>query len=149
MTGLGELAELPHPELVAQLRAPLGEPDRAPLTRGQAYLGGKKLLLWPILPREFVIAQAGDTPLLHLGEKVRAVAFTIEHDGKAMKVRIGVELFGAGLVRHILLETRNDVVFEDLQHSRIDRLADHKERLAIHSVDPVIRRRTQAQALTG
>jgi len=25
-----------------------------------------------------------------------------------MKVRIGVELFGAGLVRHILLETRND-----------------------------------------
>src|ERR1700683_2906082 len=133
MTTLGELAELPHPQPVAQLGAPLGEPDRAPLTRGQAYLGGKKLLLRPIRPRVFVIAEAGDAPLLHLGEKARAVAFTIKHHGKAMKLMIVVELFGTGLVRHILFKTRNDIVFEDLQHSRIDRLAHHKKRLAIHA----------------
>jgi hypothetical protein len=56
MTTLGELAELPHPQPVAQLGAPLGKPGRAPLARGQAYLGGKKLLLRPIRPRVFAIA---------------------------------------------------------------------------------------------
>ena len=39
-----------------------------------------------------MIAEAGDAPLLHLGEKARSwVAFTIEHHGKAMKLRIVVE----------------------------------------------------------
>ena len=36
MTTLGELAELTHPQPVAQLGAPLGEPDRAPFTQQQA-----------------------------------------------------------------------------------------------------------------
>jgi hypothetical protein len=36
---------------------------------------------------------------------------------------------------------------EDLQQAWIDGLAHHKKWLAVHGVDPIIRRRTQTQAL--
>ena len=64
-----------------------------------------------------------------------------------MKERISVKLFGARLVRHVLLKTRNDVAFQHLQHAWINGLAHHKKWLAIHGIDPIVGRSTQAQAL--
>ena len=66
-----------------------------------------------------------------------------------MQARISGKLFSVWLVRHILLEHREDVVLDRLQHARIDWLADHKERLAVHCIDPVVGCGTQAQTLAG
>ncbi|MBO0739206.1 MAG: LysR family transcriptional regulator, partial [Alphaproteobacteria bacterium] len=88
--------------------------------------------------------KAGDAPVFHPGEKGRTVAFAIEHHGEAMQKRIGGKLLGVRLVRHILLEHREDVALDRLQHAR---LADDKERLDVHGVDPVVGRGTQAQTL--
>ena len=69
MTTLGQLAELAHPQPVAELGSPLGELDRGPLSRRQAYFGWEKLFLRPILTGIFVIGQACDAAFLHLGKK--------------------------------------------------------------------------------
>ena len=94
-----------------------------------------------------MISQAGDAPRLHFGEKGGAVTFPVKHHGKAVKQRIGVKLIGARLVRHILFKTGNDVAFEDLQQSGIDRLTHHEKRLAVHRIDPIVGGGAQAQAL--
>jgi len=103
----------------------------------------------PILAGVLVVGQACDAPVLHRSEKARAIAFAIEHHGEAVQQGIGLELFAARLVRHVLLENRNDVAVHGSQHSRIDRLAHHEERLAVHGVDPVVGGGTQAQPLAG
>jgi hypothetical protein len=65
-----------------------------------------------------------------------------------MKEAISVQLFAAWLVRHIQFKAGNDIAFEDLRHDRINRLAHHKEWLAIHGVDPIVSGHAQTQALT-
>ena len=102
----------------------------------------------PILAGVLVIGQTGDALLLHRGEKGGTVSFPVEHDSEAMKARIVIELLLAGLVRHIRFEPRNQLVFHDLQQSRIDGLADDEERLTVHRVHPIVRRRAQAQSLS-
>ena len=64
-----------------------------------------------------------------------------------MKQAIGVKLCGAQLVGHIVFQARHDIALEDLEHSRIDRLAHHEKRLAVHGIDPIVRGRAQAQPL--
>ena len=91
MPALGELAELAHPQTVAQLGAALGKPDRDLLPRGHVYLGCDELIPWPILARIFVIGQAGNAPLLHLRQERGAVALPIKHNGEAVPQRVGVE----------------------------------------------------------
>ena len=95
MTTGAELAELAHPQPVAQPGSPFGELDGGALARGQADFGGEKFFLGPILTWIFAIGQTSDALVLHLGQEGGAVAFTIEHHRKAMQQRIGVELFGA------------------------------------------------------
>ena len=79
----------------------------------------------------------------HRGQKDRTVSFPVEHHGEAMKARIVLELLLARLVRHILFKPRNQIVFHDLQQSRVDGLTDDKEGLTVHGVYPIVRRRAQ------
>src|SRR6202047_3919022 len=94
MTALGELADFAHPQPVAEPGPPLGKAYRGQLSRRQAYVGGEKLLLRPILAGIFAIGQACNASVLHLDEKIGAVTFAIKHHGKTMKQRIS--LIGSG-----------------------------------------------------
>src|SRR5580658_7908986 len=147
MTTLGQLADFAHPQPVAEPGPPLGKAYRGQSSRRQAYVGGEKLLLRPILAGIFAIGQACNASVLHLDEKNRAVTFAIKHHGKTMKQRISLKLVRAWLVRHIIFKARDDVAFQHLQQAWIDGLAHHKKWLAVHGVDPIIRRGAQTQAL--
>src|ERR1700704_5618403 len=85
MTTLGQLADFAHPQPVAEPGPPLGKAYRGQLSRRQAYVGGGKLLLRPILAGIFAIGQACNASVLHLDEKIGAVTFAIKHHGKTMK----------------------------------------------------------------
>src|SRR5271170_3897674 len=136
MTTLGQLADFAHPQPVAEPGPPLGKAYRGQLSRRQAYVGGEKLLLRPILAGIFAIGQACNASVLHLDEKIGAVTFAIKHHGKTMKQRISPKLVRAWLVRHIIFKARDDVAFQHLQQAWIDGLAHHKKWLAVHGVDP-------------
>src|SRR5271155_3120923 len=126
MTTLGQLADFAHPQPVAEPGPPLGKAYRGQLSRRQAYVGGEKLLLRPILAGIFAIGQACNASVLHLDEKIGAVTFAIKHHGKTMKQRISPKLVRAWLVRHIIFKARDDVAFQHLQQAWIDGLAHHK-----------------------
>src|SRR5271168_3846147 len=70
MTTLGQLADFAHPQTVAEPGPPLGKAYRGQLSRRQAYVGGEKLLLRPILAGIFAIGQACNASVLHLDEKI-------------------------------------------------------------------------------
>src|SRR6516164_3182552 len=92
MATLGELADFAHPQPVAEPGPPLGKAYRGQLSRRQAYLGGEKLLLRPVLAGIFAIGQACNASVFHLDKKIGAVTFSIKHHGKTMKQRISLKL---------------------------------------------------------
>ena len=149
MPALGALAQLPHPQSVAQARAPLGQIQGDDLAAGQVHPGSEERLLGPWLAGELVIGQAGDTFALHALEEIRRVAFAVEHDGEAMAQRIVLGRLTLQLGRQALLQARDDLLLDDLNQPRVDHLVDDKERLPVHGVDPVVGGGTQAQALAG
>ena len=108
MTALRELAELPHPQLIAEQDRLLDKAYRGFLSRCKTHLCRKELVFRPIVTGVLVIGEAGNAPLLHLEEEVRAVTFPIKHHGKPMQERVCLELIGSWLVRHILFKARND-----------------------------------------
>ena len=55
-----------------------------------------------------------------------------------MQLRIALQLRGRGLVGNLLFQARHNLVLQHLEHSGIDGLVEHKERLAIHGIDPVV-----------
>src|SRR6516225_6435096 len=67
----------------------------------QADLVRPKFLLRPKLSRELVIGQNRNALLLHLGEELRGVAFTVEDDREATQKRVGFQLFFSRLVGYI------------------------------------------------
>jgi hypothetical protein len=91
-----------------------------------------------------VIGQTSNASLLHLREEIGTVSLSIKHHRKAVQKTIGVELLGAWLVGYVLLETRHDIAFEDLQQSRINGLAHHEEGFAVHGIDPIVDAGTEA-----
>src|SRR5262249_61106293 len=109
MATLGELADFAHPQPVAEPGPPLGKAYRGQLSRRQAYLGGEKLLLRPILAGIFAIGQACNASVFHLDEKIGAVTFAIKHHGKTMKHRISLKLVTDWLVRDIIFKTQNEL----------------------------------------
>ena len=64
-----------------------------------------------------------------------------------MQLPIGLQLLGRGLVGDLLLQARHNLVLQDLEHPGIHCLVEHKERLAIHGIDPVVGGGAQAQLL--
>src|SRR6516162_9408546 len=77
MTTLGELADFAHPQPVAEPGPPLGKAYRGQLSRRQAYVGGEKLLLRPILAGIFASkrgAASSSPPRLAASRSIVAVA---------------------------------------------------------------------------
>jgi hypothetical protein len=64
-----------------------------------------------------------------------------------MQQRLRCQGLGAVLGRDIVLQAGHDLAFDDFDQTRINRLVDPEERLAIHRVDPVVGRGSQAQPL--
>ena len=141
--------ELPHPQPVTQAGAPFGQVHGHDLPAGKAHLCRGEFLLGPIRAGEFVIGQAGDALALHALEEIRRVAFAIEYDGEAMLQRIVRGWLTQQLARQTLLQARDDLLLDDRNQPRIDRLIDDEEGLPVHGVDPVVGGRPQTQALAG
>ena len=109
-----------------------------------------ELLFGPLPGGVFVIGDAGDAVIVpHLFEKAGAVAFAVEDQYETTKTGIGLKFFVAGLGWHFLEQTRNDIFFQSLDQSRINRFIDEEKGLAGAVVDPVVGAPAQAQPLPG
>ena len=147
VAALGELAELPHPQPVAQAGAALGQPHVDRLTVGERDPPGLELVLGPGRAGVFVVAQAGHPLGLHPSHQVRAVALAVEHQRETVPEGVVGQRLRIRLAGHVLQQARQDVLFENLDQARVGRHVDGEERLAVHRVDPVVHRRPQAQLL--
>jgi hypothetical protein len=84
VAALAALAQLPHPQPVAQASAALGQKQGCELATGQSHLAGGELLLRPRFSGVFVVSQAGHALRLHPLEKVRGIALAVKDQREAV-----------------------------------------------------------------
>jgi len=119
VAAFGELAELPHPQPVAQAGAAPGQPHVDRLAVGELDLPGLELVLVPVRAGVFAVGQAGHPLGLQPLHQVRAVALAVEHHGEAVQQGVFLQGFRIRLAGHVAQQARQDVLFEHLDQARI------------------------------
>ena len=103
----------------------------------------------PVIPRIFMVRQAGNAPCPHPECEIRAVSFTVKDQGEPGKKSLFSQCKQTGLVWDFLFQAGNDLLFQHREQARINGLVDHEKRLPVHGVHPVVRGGPQAEFLTG
>jgi hypothetical protein len=83
----------------------------------------------------------------HFVKKRRTVAFSVENQNKAAKVRVLIQLRIGGLIGNLFKQPGNNIAPQGLEQSWIDLFFNYKKRPANRIINPVVGDTPLTQAL--